>query len=80
MIDHEKLLKIMNVQFNMYVSTLKLAQDFIRIALAMPVERPRETAKELFTTLYDLVFMSETVDKEGLVGVVKEVYEEVSKK
>lgn len=80
MIDHEKLLKIMNVQFKMYVSTLKLAQDFIRIALSMPVDRPRETAKELFTTLCDLVSMSETVDKDNLVSVVKEVYDEVSKK
>lgn len=80
MIDHEKLLKIMNTQFKVYMSTLKLAMDFIKVGLSMTVDRPRETAKELLDTVKDLILTSETVDKESLTGVVKEVYDEMVKK
>jgi hypothetical protein len=80
MIDHEKLLKLMGIQFKIYISTLKLAQDFIKIGLSMTIDRPRETAKELFDTLISLISTSETLDKDSLTGVVKEVYEEVIKK
>jgi len=79
MIDHQKLLKLMGIQFKIYISTLKLAQDFIKIGLLMPVDRPRETAKEVLNTAIDLILMSETIYKESLIGVVKEVYEEISK-
>jgi len=80
MIDHEKLLKIMNTQFKVYMSTLKLAMDFIKVGLSMAVDRPRETAKELLDTVKDLILMSETVDKDSLICVVKEVYDEMVKK